>query len=304
MRHGASMLRRLAAIPILALTLTLTLALALAACASPPIAPSDDPGPLGGPSSRTSSGTVSPFASLRGYLAARQGTVTAAVYDKHTGRTWILHGGLRQDTASIVKVEIMGAALREAETAGRPMPPDEQAMIRAMIENSDNDAATSMLARVGGPAAVQRYDALAGLDDTTVSTLAYIPGTSLPGWGLTKTTALDEVRLVKRFAYPNSLLAGADRRYGLDLMEHVESGQDWGVSAGVAQGTTVALKNGWLPLAGAGWQVNSIGWISGHGRDYVVAVLSDRNPSYAYGIDTIEAISRRIFAELGPRTTA
>ncbi len=87
-------------------------------------------------------------------------------------------------------------------------------------------------------------------------------------------------------------------------MEHVESGQDWGVSGGVAQGTTVALKNGWLPLAGAGWQVNSIGWISGHGRDYVVAVLSDRNPSDAYGIDTIEAISRRIFAELGPRTTA
>ena len=304
MRHGASMLRRPAAIPILALTLALTLTLALAACASPPIAPSGDPGPLGGPSSRTSSGTASPFASLRGYLAARQGTVTAAVYDKHTGRTWILHGGVRQDTASIVKVEIMGAAMREAETAGRPLPPDEQAMVRAMIENSDNDAATSMLARVGGPAAVQRYDALAGLDDTTVSTLAYIPGTSLPGWGLTKTTALDEVRLVKRFAYPNSLLAGADRRYGLDLMEHVESGQDWGVSAGVAQGTTVALKNGWLPLAGAGWQVNSVGWISGHGRDYVVAVLSDRNPSYAYGIDTIEAISRRIFAELGPRTTA
>ena len=122
---------------------------------------------------------------------------------------------------------------------------------------------------------------LAGLGGTTVSTLALIPGTSLPGWGLTKTTALDEVRLVKRFAYPDSLLADAGRRYGLDLMEHVENDQYWGVSAGVAQGTTVALKNGWLPLAGAGWQVNSIGWISGHGRDYVLAVLSDRNPSYA-----------------------
>jgi hypothetical protein len=82
-------------------------------------------------------------------------------------------------------------------------------------------------------------------------------------------------------------------------MEHVENDQDWGVSAGLAQGTTVALKNGWLPLAGAGWQVNSIGWISGHGRDYVLAVLSAHNPSYAYGIDTIGAISRRIFSELG-----
>jgi hypothetical protein len=291
LRHGTSTSRRPAAIGLLAL------ALALAACASPPIAPS------GGPSTRPPSGTVSPFAGLVGYLAGRHGTVTAAVYDRRTGRSWVLHGGVRQDTASIVKVEIMAAALREAETAGRPLPPDEQALIRAMIENSDNDAATSMLARVGGPAAVQHYDALAGLDDTTVSTLAYIPGTSLPGWGLTKTSALDEVRLVKGFAYPNSLLADASRRYGLGLMEHVESGQDWGVSAGVAQGTTVALKNGWLPLAGAGWQVNSIGWISGHGRDYVIAVLSDRNPSFAYGIHTIEAISHRIFAELGPGVT-
>lgn len=199
----------------------------------------------------------------------------------------------------------MGTALREANVAGTPLPPAEQALIPPMIENSDNDAATAMLAKVGGPSAVTRFDRLAGLTRTTVSTLAVIPGTSLPGWGLTKTTALDQVRLVARFAYPNSVLSNADRKYGLNLMEHVESDQAWGVSGGVPAGVTVALKNGWLPhdlAADSDWQVNSIGWIFGHGRDYVLAVLTNHSPTQAYGEETIQAIASKMFAELGPGT--
>jgi hypothetical protein len=82
-------------------------------------------------------------------------------------------------------------------------------------------------------------------------------------------------------------------------MEKVEPGQDWGISAGVTAGTTVALKNGWLPLRSSGWQVNSIGWVSGHGRNYVLAVLTDGSPTEAYGIETIETIGRKVFTELG-----
>jgi hypothetical protein len=83
------------------------------------------------------------------------------------------------------------------------------------------------------------------------------------------------------------------------LMENVEAGQNWGVSFGVTPGTTIALKNGWLPLAGAGWQVNSVGWISGHGRNYVLAVLTDGSPSEQYGIDSIQEISASVFDSLG-----
>jgi beta-lactamase class A len=302
MRHGARMPRQGAAIAILALV--------IAACSSPAPDPSPSSGstvpaatktPHSAPSAHPRG--VSPFASLASYLSHRAGAITAAVYDKRTGRTWIWNGSARQDTASIVKVQIMGAALREANVAGTPLPAAEQALIPPMIENSNNDAATAMLAKVGGPSAVTRFDRLAGLTRTTVSTLALIPGTSLPGWGLTKTTALDEVRLVSRFAYPNSVLSNADRKYGLNLMEHVESDQAWGVSGGVPAGVTVALKNGWLPhdlAANSDWQVNSIGWIFGHGRDYVLAVLTNHNPTQAYGEETIQAIASKMFAELGP----
>jgi hypothetical protein len=242
---------------------------------------------------------LSPFVSLANYLSSRQGNITAAVYDKSTGQTWVFRKGVAQDTASIVKVEIMGTALWEARTQGTPLTSTDKSLMTTMIENSDNDAATAMLSNVGGPAKVAQFDRLAGLNATTPSTQKYIPGTTLPGWGLTTTTALDEVKLVSRFAFPNSVLTPSQRQYGLNLMEHVEADQNWGVSGGVPSGTTVAVKNGWLPLAGHGWQVNSIGWVHGHGRNYVLAVLTVGNPDEQFGIDTIEAIAHSIYSQLG-----
>jgi Beta-lactamase enzyme family len=306
MRRGIRKLQLLAAVSVLPSV--------IAACSiiAPPQSPSSDPGTTApaktmkpSPASTQRSSAVSPFASLSSYLAQRSGQITAAVYDKHTGRTWVFHNGIRQDTASIVKVEIMGTALWESQTQGKPLSAAEMALMPPMIENSDNTAATEMLADVGGPSAVQRFDRRAGLNDTTPSTLKYIPGTTLPGWGLTTTTAFDEVRLVSKFAYPNAVLMSVNRQYGLRLMEHVESDQAWGVSGGnygILPGATVALKNGWLPhqlATNSDWQINSIGWVSGQGRNYVLAVLTNHNPSEAYGIETIDTIARSIYTELG-----
>ncbi|MGN6680411.1 MAG: serine hydrolase [Streptosporangiaceae bacterium] len=305
MRHGITQPFRLAAACVLSAI--------IGGCTiiAPPSQKHTDPGrnataPPPGKTTKPSTSPVSapaisPFVSLSNYLAGRQGKITAAVYDKRTGRTWVFHPGVRQDTASIVKVEIMGTALWNAQNAGTSLTSADQALISRMIENSDNDAATSMLANVGGPSAVARFDRAAGLTDTTPSTQKYIPGTTLPGWGLTTTTALDEVKLVGKFAYSNAVLTTDHRSYGLNLMEHVESDQSWGISGGVPAGTTVAIKNGWLPLAGQGWQINSIGWVQGNGRDYVLAVLTSHNPSEQYGIDTIESIARSVYRQLGRR---
>lgn len=221
------------------------------------------------------------------------------MFDATTNRTWTLNPGVVQDTASIVKMAIMGAALQEAQEQDQPLPAQEAALMPLMIENSDNESATALLSDIGGPSALASFDQSIGMTNTTPSNLAFIPGTSLPGWGLTTTSALDEVTMISRFAYPNALLSTSSRNYGLSLMEQIEADQDWGVSAGVSMGTTVALKNGWLPLGSNDWQVNSIGWVSGSGRNYVLAVLTTGSPTETYGINTIETVASSIFAQLG-----
>ena len=254
------------------------------------------------PATTSTAEAMSPFAGLTGYLAGRGGEVTAAVYDTRTNQTWSLAPTSVQDAASIVKVEIMGTALQEAQAAKEVMlPPSEAVLMTAMIEKSDNDSASELLTQVGGVSAVARFDQAVGMTDTTPApTMPYIPGTTLPGWGLTTTTALDQVTLVKAFALPSTVLTPTWQHYGLALMEAIEADQDWGVSAGAPAGATVALKDGWLPLpAPTNWQVDSIGWISGSGSGYVLAVLTRGSPNEQYGIDTIETIARAVAQALG-----
>ncbi|WP_371128091.1 hypothetical protein [Streptomyces sp. 2131.1] len=55
-------------------------------------------------------------------------------------------------TASIVKVDILAALLLRAQDEGRALTADERSRAAAMIEKSDNDSATVLLAAVGGAA--------------------------------------------------------------------------------------------------------------------------------------------------------
>jgi beta-lactamase class A len=224
------------------------------------------------------------------YVASRSDRVGAAVFDTHTGTTWVLNPDGRFQTASVVKVQIMGTVLHRAQVQHRGLTSFEQQNLVPMIEQSDNNAATNLWNSVGGAPGVAAFDKLAGMSHTTPNV----------AWGLTTTTAPDNVRLVRDYAFGSSALSPHWRSYGLNLMEHVVSWQRWGVSAGAAPGTTVALKNGWLPLNdSAVWRINSIGWIDGNGRNYVIAVLTDHNPSMQYGVDTIEAISRLAWNTFG-----
>jgi beta-lactamase class A len=127
-------------------------------------------------------------------------------------------------------------------------------------------------------------------------------GFAWPGWGLTTTTPADQIVLLRQLISSRSLLSAQQRGYVLGLMENVTPEQRWGVTGGVPSGVTVALKNGWLPLDAADddWQINSIGWINGDGRDYVMAVLSTGNATEQDGIDLIDKLSSTVWANLSP----
>jgi hypothetical protein len=221
--------------------------------------------------------------------------VLAAVYDLHTGREWTLGQGSAQAEASIVKVNILETLLAQRPPGG--LTDNDAVLARKMIEDSDNDAATALWGLVGGSTGIAAYDAQAGLVRTKPSACVQCPGFPWPGWGLTTTTPHDQITLLRQLFQPGGQLSSADRQFALSLLENVTSAQRWGVSGGVPAGVTVALKNGWLPLdaASSNWQINSVGWVSGNGRDYLMAVLSTGNPSEQYGIDTLNALGAMVW---------
>jgi hypothetical protein len=232
---------------------------------------------------------------IASYLDGVTDNLTAAVYNRVTGTTSLYHPGVAEDTASIMKVDILATLLAQGQTAHSPFTPEQEELSEDMIEESDDDDAQDLWDAEGGADAVSQFDAEAGLTQTSPDVAGY--------WGLSTTTATDQVRLLEKIAYPNSLLTDESRSYELGLMTHVDADQSWGISSGVVPGATVAIKNGWLPLDSGGWQINSIGYVHGDGRDYLVAVLTDGNATEAQGIDTIESLSDLIWENLAPART-
>ena len=248
----------------------------------------------------TSSAGTDPFgAATAQFLSGRAGTIAAAAYDIDTRQSWDLGGNEPQDEASIVKVDILATLL--AQSGGQGLSTGDQAVAQDMIENSDNDSATDLWNAAGSAAGIASFNASAGLTDTTPSPCVQCAGFPWPGWGLTKTVAMDQITLLRTIVQPNSLLTASECTYVLSLMENVTSSERWGVTGGVPPQATVALKNGWLPLdaSDTDWQINSIGWVSGLGRNYLLVVLTTGDPSEQYGIDTIDQISSFVWQDLG-----
>jgi Beta-lactamase enzyme family len=265
------------------------------------LVPEGSPSPAARQALGTPAAHADPFSSAAAaYLAGRSGTVLAAVYDLRTGQTWRLGAGPAQPEASVVKLGILETML--ARPRGAALSPADQALARSMMEDSDNDAATSLWNEDGGAAGLTYFDDRAGLTQTIPSPCVACAGFAWPGWGLSTTVPQDQLTLLRQLIAPGPqpLLSGAARSYALSLMEHVTASQRWGISGGVPGGVTVALKDGWLPLdaAATNWQVNSVGWVSGDGRDYLIAVLSTGNPTEQYGIDTISALSSQVWTAM------
>jgi Beta-lactamase enzyme family len=227
-------------------------------------------------------------------LAARAGrtsTIAVGVSDTDTGVSCRLDADRRFDSASIVKVTILGALLRRAEEQGRSFTRDERRLAQAMITRSDNASASSLWRRLGR-AGIRHFLRLAGLRATVPGPNGY--------WGLTQTSVRDQLRVLSLLSTPNRVLNQRSRVYALALMRRVVPGQRWGMPAGAPAGVTIALKNGWLPRATHGWRIHSIGTFVGDHHTYHIAVLSQNNPTMAYGIATLERIARIIHRDLNP----
>jgi hypothetical protein len=227
---------------------------------------------------------------IKAALAGRSSTVGVYVADRKTGVVCSYDASRHFDSASVVKATIMGAVLRRAQDEHRGLTSWESSNLHRMITESDNTAATNLWNSVGRTR-FKDYLKLAGMTTTVPGSGGY--------WGLTQIDARDEVRLLNTFDDNHAVLTAGWRAYALKLMSEVIPSERWGVPYGAPKGSLVSNKNGWLPRATRAWRVHSIGAVTGDGRDYQMAVLSDRDRTMQYGIDTIERITKVVNRDLG-----
>ncbi|HTZ45392.1 MAG TPA: serine hydrolase [Jatrophihabitans sp.] len=213
---------------------------------------------------------------------------SVAGYDLTTGRTLTAGAAGGMTEASLVKLDILETALYRQQL-GYGFDADDAT---EMMEQSDNDAADDVFAADGGNDGLAHYNALIGLGSTALEPSGV--------WGLSTTSAADQLTLLRQLVSAGSPLNAASRQYALQLMGSVEADQRWGVSAAADPGAASRLKNGWLDIDddGGRWAVTSAGLTTSGGHQVLLVVLSQHQPDYRTGVDRVEAAARELAAAL------
>jgi hypothetical protein len=209
---------------------------------------------------------------------------SVAVLDNKTGDEYAYRGTEKYDTASIVKAQILACMLLKDQDAGREPTSGEMALAKPMIRLSDNNAATSLFQRVGARSGLTKCNKRLGLSQTVVNS----------SWGLTRTTADDQIKLLSELVDAKGPLDADSRKTAFTLMSTVNSAQDWGIPSIARAGETAIVKNGWDTRSADGglWAVNTIGRVTSDDVDVSVAVLSHDNTSMENGIALVQKVAK------------
>ena len=215
------------------------------------------------------------------YLGDRAGYTSFAVIDsqgrmsgRHLRRTFV--------SASVVKAMLLVADLRKLESGRRRLDPQRRSLLGAMIHVSDNAAATAIW-NLDGEGPVVALARRAGMRDFSV--YGY--------WSSARISAADQARF---FFGMKRLIPGRFRHFANRLLSHIVDYESWGIPA-------VARPRGWRAYFKGGWRgtergqlVHQIARLERPRRRLAIAVLTDGDPSMAYGIETIEGVTARLLA--------
>ncbi|GCD96831.1 serine hydrolase [Embleya hyalina] len=227
---------------------------------------------------------------LTDLIEAQAGRTSLALYDRTTDTECSYDANGSYDSASIVKVIVLGTLLRAAQDENRDLTETERKLAEKMITESDNDSTTTLWRQLGLPR-INDFLRLAGMTNTVPDTEGY--------WGLTQINAADEIKLTRLLTSANPVLDEDSRTYALDLMNRVIPAQRWGTPAGAPNDATVHVKNGWLQRSAGGWRVHSLGVFTGRGHDYGMVVLTADKANMSTSVGDIEDIAAKVHAHLG-----
>lgn len=229
-------------------------------------------------------------------------SASVAALDLATDRSIEAGADRGMTAASVGKIQVLETLLLDRQLRHRTLTAAEVDELTDMIEHSDNDAADAAFRAVGVPhPELSRHDQ----DDLArlrVMRLGVRLGLSKPStrqgagilWGLTTTSAAQQVRLLENLVSDDSPLDPKARHFALGLMGDVEEDQTWGVTAAASDGTAIAMKDGWLPVGRDDqlWADNSVGIVKVGGHTVLLAVLTQHNDSDERGRDRVALLAR------------
>lgn len=257
-------------IAIAAVTLALASAGAVVAQAGPR-QPEPEPPPAGHPWAKR-------VAAAKRFASYRRGDVGFAVVDEQ-GRLRGHHAGGRFESASVVKVMLMAAYLRQGSVRHRGLDDSDRSLLAPMIKRSANGPASTIYQRVGA-GALYKLAREAGMK----------PFSTNPVWGSSRITPSGQAEFlyeIERF------IPERHRDYALRLMANIVPRQRWGIPPAVPQGWSIHFKGGWARES-AGWKINQVALITNGDRRLALAVLTRGNPSQGYGHGTIRGVAERL----------
>jgi beta-lactamase class A len=192
--------------------------------------------------------------------------------------------------ASSIKVPIMLVFLSQLEAAHRQLTTADLDLLTDMIEESDNDAATTLYARIGDVRGMRTFLRSVGVSGLT-------PETPYNGWGGSTVTPRAMVELLQ-LLHDGKILTAAHRALALNLMENVVAWERFGVGDTAPTGATVALKTGDVTESDGREAVNSSGIVTTATETYVISVYTVGNATVEDGIEILNHVCAAIAAAL------
>jgi Beta-lactamase enzyme family len=221
------------------------------------------------------------------YARGRDGLISFAVVDSR-GQ---MHGRSADRpyvSASVVKALLLASELRRLENAGAPLDESTRTLLTQMITYSDNAAADAIYARVGD-AGLYEVAERTGMHNFTVS--GY--------WANAQITAGDIAHFMWKL---DQAVPAGKREFGLSVLGQIVPEQSWGIPGAVVRNWKVRFKGGWRSTE-LGQLVHQAAELRHpDGSRMAVAVLTDAQPTQAYGIETVRGVADRLLEGSHPQT--
>ena len=223
-------------------------------------------------------------AGARRYARARLGDVSFAIVGRRT-RLRSFRGARTAPAASVIKAMLLVAYLRQRSVRNRRLHADEKALLEPMIRVSDN-AAGIQVAALLGDGRVERLARAARMRD--------FRWVYEPGWlgGLSQISARDQARFMLRY---ERYVPGRHRRFARHLLGSVVSWQRWGIADVRPRGWRLYFKGGWgINDDGVGTVSHQVAFLERGRCRLALAILTEHNPSTAYGTETLRGVAVRL----------